>query len=47
MKIIDEIINMIQAYKEDNPEVVITDDMIKEIIEENIEKLIEEIKEEL
>lgn len=44
---IDEIINMIQAYKEDNPHIVITDDMIKEIIEENMEKLIKEIKEEL
>lgn len=45
--VVDEIINMIQAYKEDNPEVVITEFMIKEIIEENMEKLIKEIKEEL
>lgn len=47
MKTIDEIINMIQAYKEDNPQVVITEFMIKEIIEENIDNLIKEIKEEL
>lgn len=47
MKTIDEIINMIQAYKEDNPEVVITEFMIKEIIEENMEELIKEIEEEL
>lgn len=47
MKTIDQIINDIQVYKEDNPEVVITDFMIKEIIEENMEKLIKEIEEEL
>lgn len=44
---IDEIINDIQAYKEDHPEVVITDDMIKDLINDYMEKLIEEIKEEL
>lgn len=47
MNTIDEIINDIQAYKEDNPEVVITDFMIKEIIEENMEELIKEIEEKL
>lgn len=47
MKIIDEIINMIQAYKEDHPEVVITDDMIKDLINDYMKKLINEIKEEL
>ena len=47
MKTIDEIINIIQTYKEDNPHVVITDFMIKEIIEENMEELIKEIEEEL
>lgn len=45
--VVDEIINMIQVYKEDNPQVVITDFMIKEIIEENMDNLIKEIKEEL
>ena len=43
----ENIIGMIQAYKEDNPHVIITDDMIKGVIEENIEELIKEIKEEL
>lgn len=43
----DNIIGIIQAYKEDNPHVIITDDMIKEVIEENIEELVKEIKEEL
>ena len=47
MNTIDEIINIIQAYKEDNPQVVITDDMIKEVIEDRINDLINEIKEEL
>ena len=47
MKTIEQIISDIQTYKEDNPHVVITDFMIKEIIEENMKKLIKEIKEEL
>ena len=41
----EEIIAGIIAYKEDNPHVYITDDMIKGAIEENIEKLIKEITE--
>lgn len=47
MNTIDEIINMIQAYKEDHPEVVITDDMIKDLINDYMKILINEIKEEL
>ena len=43
----DNIIGIIQAYKEDNPHVIITDDMIKSVIEENMDELIKEIKEEL
>jgi hypothetical protein len=43
----DNIIGIIQAYKEDNPHVIITDDMIKEIIEQNIDELVKEVKEEL
>ena len=43
----ENIIGMIQAYKEDNPHVIITDDMIKSVIEENIEELAKEVKEEL
>lgn len=43
----DNIIGIIQTYKEDNPYVIITDDMIKDVIEENIEELVKEVKEEL
>lgn len=43
----EEIISIIETYQEDNPHVVITDDMIKGVIEENIDKLIEEIKNEI
>lgn len=43
----NDIIGIIQTYKEDNPHVIITDDMIKGVIEENIEELVKEIKEEL
>lgn len=43
----DNIIGIIQAYKEDNHHVIITDDMIKEVIEENIDELVKEVKEEL
>lgn len=43
----DNIIGIIQVYKEDNPHVIITDNIIKEVIEENIEELIKEIKENL
>ena len=43
----DNIIGIIQAYKEDNPHVIITDDMIKEIILQSIDELVKEIKENL
>ena len=43
----DNIIGIIQAYKEDNPHIIITDDMIKEVIEDNIEELVKEVKENL
>ena len=43
----DNIIGIIQAYKEDNPHVLITEDMINEVIEENIEELVKEVKEDL
>jgi len=43
----DNIIEIIQTYKEDNPHITITDDMIKEIIEQNIDELVKEVKEEL
>jgi hypothetical protein len=43
----NDIIGIIQAYKEDNPHIIITDDMIKEVIKENIEELVKEVKDEL
>lgn len=43
----DNIIGIMQAYKEDNPHVIITDNMIKDVIEENIEELVKEVKEDL
>lgn len=42
-----KIIMDIITYKEDNPHVYITDDMIKYLIEENIDELIKEIREEI
>lgn len=47
METIDEIISVIQTYKEDHPEVVITDDMIKDLINDYMKVLIKEIKEEV
>ena len=47
MKTIDEIISVIQTYKEDHPEVVITDDMIKDLINDYMKSIIKEIKEEI
>ena len=41
--IIDDIIGTIQAYKEDHPEVVITDDMIRDLINDYMEAIIKEI----
>lgn len=43
----EKIIFEIVTYKEDNPHVYITDDMIKGVIEENIDELIKEIREEI
>jgi len=43
----EDIIGSIKAYKEDHPEVIITDDMIKGVIECYMEKLIEEIRKEI
>lgn len=43
----EKIIGMLQALKEDKPQIVITDEMIKQFIEENIEVLIDEIQREL
>ena len=43
--ILEQIAGDIQAYQQDNPHIVITDDMIKDLIEEYKEKIIEEIRE--
>ena len=43
----EKILFDIETYKEDNPHVYITDDMIKAIIEDNIDELIKEIREEI
>lgn len=43
----NNIIGMLEALKEDKPEIIITDELIKEFIEDNIELLINEIREEI
>lgn len=43
----EKILFDIETYKEDNPHVYITDDMIKGAIEVNIDELIKEIREEI
>ena len=43
--ILEQIANDIITYQEDNPHIVITDDMIKDLIKEYEEKIIEEIRE--
>ena len=43
--IIENIIGIIQAYKEDHPQVVITDDMIRDLINDYMDDIIKEIKE--
>lgn len=40
-----EIIEILKTYKEDHPEVYITESMIKAVIEDNIDIFIKEIKE--
>lgn len=43
----EKILFDIETYKEDNPHVYITDDMIKAVVEDNIDELIKEIREEI
>lgn len=43
----EKILFDIETYKEDNPHVYITDDMIKAVIEDNMDELIKEIREEI
>lgn len=43
----EEIIEVIKTFKEDHPHIVITQQMIKDIIDEYKDKLAEEIQKEL
>ena len=43
----DNIIGIIKAYKEDHPEVIVTDEMIKDIIDIYKDELVKEIREEI
>ena len=43
----EEIIEMLIALKEDKPELVLTDDIIRNYIEDNIDLLVEEIRKEV
>ena len=43
--IIDKIIGDIITYKEDNPHIIITDEIIKNLIEEYKQEMIKKIKE--
>lgn len=47
MNSIDKIISDIITYKEDNPHVIITREMIKQIVESNIEEIAKEIEKEV
>lgn len=40
-----DILEMLQSLKEDKPELVITDDIIRQYVEDNIDLVIKEIKE--
>lgn len=42
-----EIIEIIKTYKEDNPHVYITESMIKAVIEENIDLIISDIRKDI
>lgn len=43
----EDIIGIIQAYKEDHPQVIITDEMIKDIIDVYKDELVKEIRKEI
>lgn len=43
--IIDKIVEYLVTYKEDNPHIIITNDLIQNLIEEYKQEIIEEIKE--
>lgn len=43
----EEIVEKIIILKEDKPELIITEDLIKQYIEDNIEILIKEIEEQI
>ena len=43
----EEIIGMIQALKEDHPELIVTDELIKEYIEDNMDMIVNDIRKEI
>lgn len=45
--VLETIVSNIITYKEDNPHVIITSEMIKGVIESEIDKLVEEVEREL
>lgn len=45
MKTVEDIVEKIETLQEDKPNVVLTDDLIKEFVLDNLEQLVEEIKE--
>lgn len=45
--VFDEIIETIKIYKEDHPDVVITDDMIKDLVNDYMKSIIKEIRNEI
>ena len=44
MEIIEEIASNIATYQEDHPEVIITDEIIKGIIEQSIDEITKEVR---
>lgn len=45
--VLETIVSNIITYKEDNPHVIITSEMIKQIVESNIEEITKEIEKEV
>ena len=45
MKTVEDIVEKIETLQEDKPNVVLTDDLIKEFVLDNLEQFVEEIKE--
>lgn len=43
-EIIDDIVGRIESYQDDHPGTIITDNMIKGVVESKMDKIVEEIK---